>query len=1203
MARYNWPGGRDPHKTDEPRFRAESFFDQITSVPGAILAEASALRGALLAAIQASADADVWLPIGPSITLRGQAGSEPRVTGRVRDLAVSDDGTRAYAATANGGVWYSSDAGTTWFPLGADASTPLGEAAAPGPSCLVTTCLSVKFGTVGDGSQDIVYVGTGELKPATRGYPGGKASGIGVLKLSQSLPAALAHPQVNPWLREAKNLAGIGIYRIAQDPANPDTLIAATSTGLWRRQGAFVEDANWIRVTAGPFDFDADDEKWCTDVVWAPAVGGTPSRLWVALVDDTLFSDTNIWVSENGMNGPYQEVSLSDRDRDGRLGIAVHKKDPSIVYVLGKGPRLWRIDGKTSRRVQNIPKQLFGSDSDHDQSGYDLALAVHPDKADEVILGGSTVQSEQTPKVVNGKTTYEDGVWSASLFKLTITGTPADGEFGCNFDQALQEYPSNDDKTYIGNNVHADVHAVRYAGNPAGAHVWVACDGGIYRSTQGGAAYTFVARSTGLAVIEAGYVASHPTSDGPVIIGTQDNGAIRRTGNTVWTHWAPGGGDGGGVAFHPTVPAFHVAQYTKADWNSNHGRWLPPVWREACSEKSKKDEDKVAAFYSDLHVIPGAAANTARVALGTNRLWITEDWNPTSGAAAMTWQTLPSGPGKDPRINGGNNTDRDTFDSDFGSVRVVQWAGPPGHLEDRIIVLCARAVIAFTRDTGTGKWSKKVVSRYEEKCGDDEIDNDEIGENVSDVLPPRGAWSDLAIHDTGRGTHGSLYVAATGYAEFNDDTLMDFVRMDTLWWFDGTNKWYPTRLRGNASATRAPTFAVVVDPDDSGIVYAGTSVGVWKGQLAINNDTPSWSWSIFSNGLPDAYVQDLVFFKSGDLKLLRAALQARGVWEVDLSATPSAPRRTYLRVHDFDTRRRLPTNLSNPDSTRVPPNEFHWFESPDIRLRPSPGAPPPSSRPSSLPWNPTRSGHSYDMWTLQTALHADDPLVRPTGTWTKQFEARVKAYRKNSVTLPELPTAVVDNDFWDEAVVTGKVYADPWDGAEPTEADLAELVRNREVMRNHLPQLRLFALPYRIDVMVHHRHFEPIAAGLAQVFLLRRQITDAEADGAAVALSAQWKNAVVSWMTGTPAPLPDGWEVVGRRMTSAPLSATVPRPVTIDIDFSPDPPFADESSWMLLALTASNTDPVSVASLNGGTIRELVLNSHHAAARLVRKSL
>lgn len=1203
MARYDWPGDRDPHTTDEPRFRAESFFDRIASLPGTILAEASALRASLLAAIQGAADTNVWLPIGPSITLRGQAGSEPRVTGRVRDLAVSDDGMRAYVATANGGVWYSSDAGTTWSPLGADASTPLGEAAAPGPSCLVTTCLSVKFGTVSDGSQDIVYVGTGELKPSTRGHPGGKGSGIGVLKLSTPLPDALAHPQVNPWRREARNLAGMGIYRIAQDPTNPDTLIAATSTGLWRRLGAFVEDADWVRVTAGPFDFDADDDEWCTDVAWAPAVGGTPSRLWVALVDDTLFTDTGIWLSESGVNGPYEKVSLSGSDRDGRLGISVHKKDPSILYVLGQGPRLWRIDGKTARKVKDIPARLFGTSPEKDQSHYDLAVAVHPDKPDEVIVGGSTVQSEQTRTIVNGKTTYQGGVWSASLFKLTITGTPADGEFGCNFDQALQEFPSADDKTYIGNNVHADVHQVCYAGVPAGAHVWVGCDGGIYRSAQGGAAYTFIARNNGLAVVEAGYVASHPTLDGPVIIGTQDNGAIRRTGNTVWTHWAPGGGDGGGVAYHPTVGAYHVAQYTKADWNSNDGRWLPPVWRSACSEDSKKDEDRAAAFYSDLHVIPGANANKARVALGTNRLWVTEDWDPDSAAPAMTWQTLPSGPGKDPRLNGANNTDRDTFDSDFGSVRVVQWAGPPGHLEDRIIVLCARAVIAFTRDTGTGKWSQKVVSRYEEKCGDDEMDNDEIGENVSDVLPARGAWSDLAIHDSSRGTYGSCYVAATGYAEFDDDTLVDFTRMDTLWWFDGTDKWYPTRLRGNASATRAPGFAVAVDPDDKSIVYAGTSVGVWKGQLAFNGDTPSWTWTIFSNGLPDAYVQDLVFFKNGDQKLLRAALQARGVWEVDLSAAPSQPRRTYLRVHAFDTRRRLPTNLANPDSTLTPPSQFRWFESPDIRLRPGPAAPPPSSRPTSLPWNPTRQGSSYDMWTLQTAMHADDPLVRPTGQWTRQFEARIKAFRKNSVTLPELPTAVVDNDFWDEAVVAGKVYADPWDGTEPSEADLTELVRHRDVFRNHLPHLRVLSLPYRIEVMVHHRHFEPVASGAAQVFLLRRRLTDAEADGAAVALGDPWKNAVVSWMTGTSVPLPDGWEVVGRRMTSAPLSAPHPRAVAFDLDFSADPPFPDESSWMLLALAASSADPVSVASLGGGTIRDLVLNSHHAAARLVRKSI
>jgi len=45
-----------------------------------------------------------WNPIGPSAVRRGQADGRPRVSGRVRDLAVSGDGQRAYAGTAKGGV-------------------------------------------------------------------------------------------------------------------------------------------------------------------------------------------------------------------------------------------------------------------------------------------------------------------------------------------------------------------------------------------------------------------------------------------------------------------------------------------------------------------------------------------------------------------------------------------------------------------------------------------------------------------------------------------------------------------------------------------------------------------------------------------------------------------------------------------------------------------------------------------------------------------------------------------------------------------------------------------------------------------------------------------------------------------------------------------------------------------------------------------
>ena len=73
---------------------------------------------------------DRWVPIGPSVVRRGQAVDRPRVSGRIRDLAVHRDGTRAYAATARGGVWYTDDGGSTWAPVGAWPSPP-GSPVAP----------------------------------------------------------------------------------------------------------------------------------------------------------------------------------------------------------------------------------------------------------------------------------------------------------------------------------------------------------------------------------------------------------------------------------------------------------------------------------------------------------------------------------------------------------------------------------------------------------------------------------------------------------------------------------------------------------------------------------------------------------------------------------------------------------------------------------------------------------------------------------------------------------------------------------------------------------------------------------------------------------------------------------------------------------------------------------------------------------------
>jgi hypothetical protein len=85
------------------------------------------------------------------------------------------------------------------------------------------------------------------------------------------------------------------------------------------------------------------------------------------------------------------------------------------------------------------------------------------------------------------------------------------------------------------------------------------------------------------------------------------------------------------------------------------------------------------------------------------------------------------------------------------------------------------------------------------------------------------------------------------------------------------------------------------------------------------------------NGLPEAVVQDLSIFKGSGLKLMRAALQARGVWEVDLNNTTVTPL-SYLRLFRTDTRRVVPTpmggDLLNGDVT----NPTHWDDSPDVAI-------------------------------------------------------------------------------------------------------------------------------------------------------------------------------------------------------------------------------------------------------------------------------
>src|SRR5215831_776431 len=175
MSRYQWPGSR--RSGDNPVARRQHNARADGVLPAASVAPALAARSIARAApgIAPAGDANLWVPLGPSTVLKGQAGAKPHVAGRVRDIWVSKDGQRAYAASANGGVWFTADAGNSWSPLGNWLATPRTADVSRPATTLTCGCLLVNFGDPTDGSRDEIYVGTGELSPYAKwGIPGAK---------------------------------------------------------------------------------------------------------------------------------------------------------------------------------------------------------------------------------------------------------------------------------------------------------------------------------------------------------------------------------------------------------------------------------------------------------------------------------------------------------------------------------------------------------------------------------------------------------------------------------------------------------------------------------------------------------------------------------------------------------------------------------------------------------------------------------------------------------------------------------------------------------------------------------------------------------------------------------------------------------------------------------------------------------------------
>ena len=796
-------------------------------------ADPGVVGGAAPPELPAEPPANNWIPIGPSALRDGQGGNLPTTSGRTPGIAVAPGGTRVYAGTANGGVWVSEDTGQSWRSLmdGFDQNPThiASDTLACGAIALVAGATAV---------QDTIYVGSGE------GHGGvGAMFGIGPIVSTDGGQNWDTEP-VSPGT--FRLLAGSGFYAMAVDPNDTSRVVGATRVGLYRREPDGAGGFHW-----DPKSYPGDTGGRVTSVV-AANDGGT--TFYAANHGGNVFSsnDGDSWV-QAGSGFPTGA---------GRITLAVQPNNASVVYAFVQDGRLFRLDTNDGawRQVTGIPSSIPTG-----QGWYDLAIAIAPDNINRVYLGGSTKRSDASGNIVPSTS---PGEYSGSVYRCEITVSPSGSVSGSG--------------TYIGGSVHADIHALVFA--PADANkLWVGCDGGLFYSTNPtGTGMIFTHKNAGLQTLSMNHLGQHPTEDGVLFCGSQDNGGQRFTGEEVWLHslW----GDSGYYVVNWNNPYKVLATYNRAQVN----RTTDGGTRYSYTRVSVplRNDEKVM-FYAPLAGAPlsAAAADAGVVAFGSERLWLST----TFGGG---WDSLPGDSWPGDRLVGPIRSI--TF---FSAAKIYAGTlrGRASAADGSSQFYSTTAVYKFEK--GPGGWTRTRI--------------DTLG--GANNLPINGSVTDIAI-DYADASGDSIYISLGGNGDFRH-----------VWHFDGS-QWQqrsgPTAAHPN-SLLDLQHNAIVTDPapGKEQHLYVGGDIGIWRSLDGGQN------WEPYSQGLPDAAVMDL---KLHPRRLLRASTHGRGVYERRVDTETAAGIELFVRDTQLD-QGRIPTVHGLADPARFGETVRHW-RGPDIKL-------------------------------------------------------------------------------------------------------------------------------------------------------------------------------------------------------------------------------------------------------------------------------